>query len=220
MEQYYIQFLGLWFLGFLSGLTVIIAGAHFLGWLGKNYGEQTFIPVPDSEISNDVEWVNLVQDWASLATGRSGWIEIEQAWLRKAQEVYGVFCEKQADYGPTNIGVGGTHGITVRLGDKVSRLFELMGLTDRENAGKPANESIRDTMVDIGDYGIIGMIVLDGEWPLVNPTDVWGGAAFIDFILGAAKDDPDFYEELIVRLSEWRVAEVIAEDLGGKVTDV
>ncbi len=205
MEPNYAVWLGLYILGLFAGAALILAGKHILG---------RFLPdIRNSEIAN-------TEDWADLATGRSGWIEIEQAWLRKAQEVYGVFCEKQADYGPTNIGVGGTHGITVRLGDKVSRLFELMGLTERENAGKPANESIRDTMVDIGDYGIIGMIVLDGDWPLVDPTDVWGGASFVDFILQTVREDPEFYEELITRISEWRVATAIAEDIGGEVTDV
>ncbi len=205
MEYSYIEWLGAFLLGFFVGGILIFGINHLFTRFSSD--------IRNSGIAN-------TEDWADLATGRSGWIEIEQAWLRKAQEVYGVFCEKQADYGPTNIGVGGTHGITVRLGDKVSRLFELMGLTERENAGKPANESIRDTMVDIGDYGIIGMIVLDGEWPLVNPTDVWGGAAFVDFILQSVKEDPELYEELITRISEWRVAETIAEDIGGEVTDV
>jgi hypothetical protein len=211
MEQYYLEFLGMYFLGLLAGGTIILGIYHFFFKSSQD--------ICHSKIENGPATLYYIEDWANLATGRSGWIEIEEAWLRKAQEVYGVFCDKQADYGPTNIGVGGTHGITVRLGDKVSRLFELMGLTERENTGKPANESIRDTMVDIGDYGIIGMIVLDGDWPLVNPTDVWGGASFTDFILQAVKEDNDFYEELIIRLSEWRVAEVIAKDLGGEVID-
>lgn len=207
MEPNYLAWLGMYLLGLFFGSATIAGVVYFL---------KPFQSVRNSRIAKE----NTIIDWAGLATGRSGWIEIEQAWLRKAQEVYGVFCEKQADYGPTNIGVGGTHGITVRLGDKVSRLFELMGLTERENTGKPANESIRDSMVDIGDYGIIGMIVLDGEWPLVNPTDVWGGAAFVDFILQSVKEDPELYEELVTRISEWRVAKAIAEDIGGEVVDV
>ena len=205
-----VQHFVLWFAGFISGGILIIGGARFLGWFGRNYMEQPFFS--NSGIAN-------TEDWADLATGRSGWIEIEHAWLRKAQEVYDVFCKKQADYGPTNIGVGGTQGITVRLGDKISRLFELLGLTDRENAGKPANESVRDTMIDIGDYGIIGMIVLDGDWPLVDPSEVWGGASFIDFILVYAKENPEFYEDLLVRMSEWRVAIAIAKDIGGEVIE-
>ena len=195
------------FLGMFFGGVLLLVG----NWIRTRSSQS----VHYSQIEN-----RPVEDWSTLATGQSGWIEIEESWLRKAQEVYTVFCKKQADYGPTNIGVGGTHGVTVRLGDKVSRLFELMGLTKRENTGKPANESIRDTMIDVGDYGIIGLIVLDGEWPLVNPTDVWGEASLTDFILRYAKENPEFYEELIVRLSEWRVAETIAEDLGGKVIDV
>ncbi len=204
----WLEYLGVYFLGLLAGGALILGGYHLLWPLIR--GSQS--PEADASLLNAV-------DWATLATGQSGWIEIEHAWLRKAQEVYDVFCKKQADYGPTNIGVGGTQGITVRLGDKISRLFELLGLTDRENPGKPANESVRDTMVDIGDYGIIGMIVLDGEWPLVDPAEVWGGASFVDFILAYAKENPEFYEELLVRMSEWRVAVAIAEDLGGEVIE-
>lgn len=204
MEPNYLVWLGINLLGLFGGGVLLVVGRRILRRFSSD--------IRNSGIAN-------VEDWADLATGQSGWIEIEYSWLRKAQEVYGVFCEKQADYGPTNIGVGGTHGITVRLGDKISRLKELMGLTERENAGKPANESIRDTMVDIGDYGIIGMIVLDGEWPLVTPTDVWGKASFVDFILQSIKEDPEFYEELVTRISEWRVATAIAEDIGGEVID-
>jgi hypothetical protein len=205
--DYYLNVLGVWLIGMLAGGVLIFAGQRLFRRISP--------AIRNSEIAS-----KSIEDWAVLATGRSGWIEIEYSWLRKAQEVYGVFCKKQADYGPTNIGVGGTQGITVRLGDKISRLFELLGLTQRENPGKPANESVRDTMVDIGDYGIIGMIVLDGEWPLVDPAEVWGGASLVDFILVYAKENPEFYEELLVRMSEWRVAEAIAEDLGGEVTDV
>ena len=206
MEQYYLEILGMFFLGLLLG-GALISGTYHLVKLTQD--------IRNSEIAS-----KSIKDWAVLATGRSGWIEIEYSWLRKAQEVYDVFCKKQADYGPTNIGVGGTQGITVRLGDKISRLFELLGLTERENLGKPANESVRDTMVDIGDYGLIGMIVLDGEWPLVDPAEVWGGASLTDFIMIYAKENPEFYEELLVRMSEWRVAEASAEDLGGEVVDV
>ncbi len=119
---------------------------------------------------------NRLMDWAALATGESGFLEIEQAWLRKCQELYQTFCLKQADYGPNNIGVGGLQGVTIRIGDKTSRLHELTGVTsgEGERKEKVPGESLRDAFMDLADYGIIGVLVYDRDWPLVNPKDVWG----------------------------------------------
>jgi hypothetical protein len=69
-------------------------------------------------------------------------------------------CRKQHDYGPDNINACGMAGIAVRLTDKVARLRTLV-LGDRE----PNNESVRDTLLDIGNYGSIGLRLIDGTWP-------------------------------------------------------
>lgn len=156
-------------------------------------------------------------DWAVLATGESGWDEIEEAWLRKAQEIYGVFCKKQADYGPNNIAVAGQQGVAIRLGDKLSRLFELLGLTSRENAGEAKNEPIRDSWIDFGDYGIIGLMVHDGDWPLIEPDQIWGKDAFASLVIDMVGDDPEAIKELIDRLLEFDLAHTIAADIGGVV---
>ena len=158
-----------------------------------------------------------LRDWAVLATGESGWREIEEAWLRKAQEIYGVFCKKQADYGPNNIAVGGQQGVAIRLGDKLSRLFELLGLTSRENAGDAKNEPIRDSWIDFGDYGIIGLMVLDGDWPLVGPDQVWGKKALANLVIDMVGDDPEAIKDLINRLLEFDLAKTIADDIEGAV---
>lgn len=194
-------------IAFLVGvLTMDRMYAHRFGWLIKA-----------SPLYNKDRKVMDAMDWATLATGDSGWPEIEKAWLRKAQELYALFCSKQADYGPTNIGVGGEQGITIRLGDKISRLFELLHLTDRENGGAPANEAVRDTWADIGDYGIIGMIVHDGEWPLVDPTQVWGAEAAQKLLLELVKSNPLVLETVMTELAEFGVARLMAEDLGARV---
>lgn len=71
-------------------------------------------------------------------------------------------ASKQKDYGPNNIQrspFGPMKGLTVRLYDKISRLANLSdNLT-------PENESLRDTLVDIAGYGIIGIMLLDGTFP-------------------------------------------------------
>lgn len=70
---------------------------------------------------------------------------------------------KQADYGPKNISacpIGPIPGVIVRLFDKISRLSNLT-----KNGGDPKHESLYDTTHDIANYGTIGSLVINGEWP-------------------------------------------------------
>jgi hypothetical protein len=120
----------------------------------------------------------VVGDWADLATGSSGDMEIEQGFLRVLQEMYALFCRKHHDYGRNNISVGGLHGVTIRLGDKTSRLFNLMGISDGAHTGggsAPAvkGEALEDSFLDMGNYGPIGVMLARGWWPRVRPEDVW-----------------------------------------------
>ncbi len=59
---------------------------------------------------------------------------------------------------------GPLNGLQVRLYDKMSRLVNLI-----QSGAKPENESLRDTFVDIANYGVIGMMILDGTFP--KPKD-------------------------------------------------
>ncbi len=78
-------------------------------------------------------------------------------------EIYDILIKKQQDYGPNNIqnSPGGPlNGLQVRLYDKMSRLINLI-----QSGAKPENESLRDTFVDIANYGVIGIMILDGTFP-------------------------------------------------------
>ena len=87
------------------------------------------------------------------------------------QEQYNLFVMKQLDYGPTNIGMGKSHvekpkdieistlGLVTRMNDKVSRLMNLI-----LNKKKPNNESVEDTLIDLANYGIMGLIVRRKKW--------------------------------------------------------
>ena len=82
-----------------------------------------------------------------------------------------LFCDKQADYGPTNIGMGNAVvdtdegvkrsllGLSVRMNDKVQRLMNIT-LNDRE----PNNESIEDTLIDLANYSVMALIVMKKVW--------------------------------------------------------
>lgn len=73
-----------------------------------------------------------------------------------------VMLKKHMDYGPTNISNapgGALNGVAVRLHDKVARLANLL-----KTGNEPNHESIYDTLLDIANYGIIGMLVFEDKW--------------------------------------------------------
>ena len=82
-----------------------------------------------------------------------------------------LFCKKQLDYGPSNIGLGkgkvekdkdvrlSAMGLGIRMQDKISRFLNL-SMNDR----KPNNESLDDTLIDIANYAIMGLIVRSKKW--------------------------------------------------------
>ena len=85
---------------------------------------------------------------------------------------YALFCEKQHDYGPSNIAVGtslGTEeeiklsltGLWFRMNDKIQRLKNML-MNNRENAVK--DEPIEDAYLDVSNYGLMAMIVKKGRW--------------------------------------------------------
>jgi len=83
----------------------------------------------------------------------------EQVLDSKLAECRELMIRKQRDYGSDNISAWGELGVAVRLTDKVARLRNLL------RPGKvPNNESLRDTAVDIANYGLILMMLLDSEW--------------------------------------------------------
>lgn len=80
----------------------------------------------------------------------------------KSEEAVTVLLHKHEDYGPKNISLapgGAINGLSVRLHDKVSRLAHLL-----QTGADPNNESIYDTFLDIANYGLIGMLVIDDMW--------------------------------------------------------
>ena len=85
---------------------------------------------------------------------------------------YALFCEKQHDYGPSNIAVGTSlgreeeiklslTGLWFRMNDKIQRLKNML-MNNRENAVK--DEPIEDAYLDVSNYGIMAMIVKKGRW--------------------------------------------------------
>jgi hypothetical protein len=70
---------------------------------------------------------------------------------------------KHRDYGPSNISNapgGALNGLQVRMHDKLARISHLL-----QSGKEPSNESLRDSFMDLANYSVIGLMVLDGTWP-------------------------------------------------------
>ena len=88
------------------------------------------------------------------------------------KEQYELFCEKQMDYGPSNISVGtdlsreedvklSLTGLWFRMNDKIQRLKTLL-MGGRESAVN--GEPMEDAFLDVSNYGIMATIVKNGKW--------------------------------------------------------
>lgn len=90
-------------------------------------------------------------------------MEFKDVVYRIAKDNADLLLRKHDDYGPSNIAHapgGPLNGLRVRMHDKLARINHLI------DSGKdPQNESLRDSFLDLGNYAIIALMVLDGEWP-------------------------------------------------------
>ena len=81
-------------------------------------------------------------------------------------ELRSIMMKKQEDYGPLNIALapgGAMNGLRVRMYDKLARLNNLA-----DKAATPNFESIEDTLIDLANYAIIGLLVQRGQWEGTN----------------------------------------------------
>lgn len=75
-----------------------------------------------------------------------------------------LLLSKHKDYGPLNIAHapgGAMNGLMVRMHDKMERLKHLTYAVPDQ---KPNYESIEDTLMDLANYAIIGLLVQRGQW--------------------------------------------------------
>ncbi len=80
---------------------------------------------------------------------------------------------KHQDYGPFNIARapgGAMNGLIVRMHDKMARLEHL---TFNNKSNTPNYESIEDTLKDLANYAIIGLMVQRGQWEGVSGARVY-----------------------------------------------
>ena len=86
----------------------------------------------------------------------------EKAVSSKYIEAENLLLSKHRDYGPKNISGspgGAINGLRVRIHDKLARINNLY-----DSGATPENESLRDSFIDMANYALIALLVLDGEW--------------------------------------------------------
>ena len=79
-----------------------------------------------------------------------------------------MLVKKHKDYGPKNISEspgGPLNVLRVRMHDKLARINHLY-----DSGATPENESLRDSFIDMANYAIIALMILDGDWD--NRKDV------------------------------------------------
>ena len=93
-------------------------------------------------------------------------MQIDKQFEQSVKDVYNeamsLLLRKHKDYGPKNISAspgGAINGLRVRIHDKLARINNLY-----DSGATPENESLRDSFIDMANYALIALLVLDGNW--------------------------------------------------------
>ena len=79
------------------------------------------------------------------------------------RELHIIMLRKHNDYGPYNIAHApgwAMNGLIIRMHDKLERLQNLY----YKKTDTPNYESVEDTLIDLANYAIIGLLVQRGQW--------------------------------------------------------
>lgn len=91
-------------------------------------------------------------------------VSFEDIVAKTFEDAQKLLLKKHKDYGPLNIAHapgGAMNGLMVRMHDKMERLKHL---TYQVPDQKPHYESIEDTLIDLANYAIIGLLVQRRQW--------------------------------------------------------
>ena len=129
----------------------------------KNYVKGGEVKISESEIPmNEVDAISYIE---------KTYPETAKEFQKLQYEQWATFCQKQMDYGPSNIAMGtdlrtkedrrlSKIGLIVRINDKIQRLMNLVVKHNRD----AQNEPVMDAFKDLSVYGIIAQIVDNGKW--------------------------------------------------------
>jgi hypothetical protein len=126
-------------------------------------GNKPHLPSPDKHgaRSNQHEVLERIDTYIKATrTKMKQPLDFEAAII--ARKAIDLLVQKHEDYGPANISDapgGPLNGLSVRLHDKIARLNHLLS-----NDKEPKNEAIEDTFIDILNYALIALLVIEGKW--------------------------------------------------------
>jgi hypothetical protein len=106
--------------------------------------------------------------WSMIGAAALHYCKINGISLSK-EMLISTLIKKQKDYGPKNIERFGLNGLTIRLHDKVARLENLLS-KPKGVANAVSDESVYDTLLDIGGYAAIALMWIRGEFLLPMET--------------------------------------------------
>jgi hypothetical protein len=98
----------------------------------------------------------------TFCDGSSGTKALEVKIFNRFMDAFALWKERQLKYGPGNIAMTGAAGVMVRLADKVARLKRVYLDGGRKDFD---DESLVDTWLDVINYGAIGLVCEQHEWP-------------------------------------------------------
>lgn len=87
---------------------------------------------------------------------------LENRWLELSVDIFELFRVKNAKYTPDNISQIGVNGVVFMMTNKFSRLRNLL----LNGVAPTADETVKDTLMDIVNYSLILMMLLEGSWPI------------------------------------------------------
>jgi len=151
---------------------------------------------------------NVRRDWSLLADKDDP--EYYKNWLHVMQMMSELFLRKNKDYGTSNLASGWTQGIAVRLGDKVSRVWNI--LLNKHQFEVP--ESVGDTFLDIAAYGVIGYMMESGMWETSEIRHTIGLPALIKYWVSNNDLSADDVDTIISYLV---ANEIVKEGFPGKL---
>jgi hypothetical protein len=94
--------------------------------------------------------------------GSSDAPELEREIARRFAMAFEIWKQRQRKYGPGNIARRGPVGVFVRMEDKLERIA---GVILEGKADDQADETVRDTMLDVANYAVILLACYEGVWP-------------------------------------------------------
>jgi hypothetical protein len=119
-----------------------------------------------SRVSNQSHTVNWAESYLVRSENKptpSTDTDFAAAVWKLTDELGNLLITKQLDYGPGNINNaygGPINGLLVRIGDKFERLKNLYSTGEI-----PRHEAIKDSWMDLANYAIIAMMVIENSWP-------------------------------------------------------